>query len=71
MIVYVVYDVMIEEDCLLGYLHLQCICLYIEVDMYASLEVHTSDTICEGRNIIQMFSVFLKACFWCSNIIYH
>ncbi|KAG2363654.1 hypothetical protein BDR07DRAFT_1450592 [Suillus spraguei] len=60
MILYAAHDVMTEEDCPLGYLLLRCICLYIEVDMYASLEVHTSDTICEGRNIVQMFSGFLK-----------
>ncbi|KAG1808053.1 uncharacterized protein BJ212DRAFT_1485330 [Suillus subaureus] len=60
MILYAAHDVVTEEDCMLGYLLLQCICLYIEVDMYASLEVHTSDTICEGRNVVQMFSGFLK-----------
>ncbi|KAG2351136.1 hypothetical protein BDR07DRAFT_1502501 [Suillus spraguei] len=60
MILYAAHDVVTEEDCLLGYLLLRCICLYIEVDMYASLEVHTSDTICEGRNVVQMFSGFLK-----------
>ncbi|KAG1758596.1 hypothetical protein EDD22DRAFT_981351 [Suillus occidentalis] len=54
------HDIVTEEDCLLGYLLLRCIRLYIEVDMYASLEVHTSDMIREGRNIVQMFSVFLK-----------
>ncbi|KAG2353581.1 hypothetical protein BDR07DRAFT_1496020 [Suillus spraguei] len=60
MILYAAHDVVTEEDCPLGYLFLRCICLYIEVDMYASLEVHTSDMICEGRNIVQMFSGFLK-----------
>ncbi|KAG2110154.1 hypothetical protein BD769DRAFT_1630365 [Suillus cothurnatus] len=60
MILYAAHDVVTEEDCPLGYLLLRCIRLYIEVDMYASLEVHTSDTIREGRNVVQMFSVFLK-----------
>ncbi|KAG2356754.1 hypothetical protein BDR07DRAFT_1453323 [Suillus spraguei] len=60
MILYAAHDVVTEEDCPLGYLLLQCIRLYIKVDMYASLEVHTLDTICEGRNIVQMFSGFLK-----------
>jgi len=71
MILYAAHDVVTEEDCPLGYLLLRCIRLYIEVDMYASLEVHTSDTIREGRNVVQMFSVFLKVCFWCSDVTYH
>ncbi|KAG2740942.1 hypothetical protein P692DRAFT_20752021, partial [Suillus brevipes Sb2] len=60
MILYAAHNVVTEDDCPLGYLLLRCIRLYIEVDMYASLEVHTSDTIHEGRNVVQMFSVFLK-----------
>ncbi|KAG1743289.1 uncharacterized protein EDB91DRAFT_1081221 [Suillus paluster] len=60
MIPYAAHDVVTEEDCLLGYLLLQCIRLYIEVDMYASLEVHTSNMIHEGRNVVDVFSVFLK-----------
>jgi hypothetical protein len=71
MILYAAQKVVTEDDCPLGYLLLRCICLYIEVDMYALLEVHTSDTICEGRNVVQMFSVFLKVCFWCSDVTYH
>lgn len=62
MILYAAHDVVTEKNCPLGYLLLWCICLYIEVDIYASLEVHMSNTIHEGRNVIEMFSVFLKVC---------
>ncbi|KAG1779158.1 hypothetical protein EV702DRAFT_1178670 [Suillus placidus] len=60
MILYAAHDVVTEENCLLGYLLLRCIRLYIEVDMYASLDVHTSNTIREGRNAVEIFSVFLR-----------
>ncbi|KAG1745376.1 uncharacterized protein EDB91DRAFT_1080305 [Suillus paluster] len=60
MIPYAAHDVVTKEDCPLGYLLLRCIFLYIEVDMYASLEVHTSNMVREGRNVVEVFSVFLK-----------
>ncbi|KAG2081487.1 hypothetical protein BD769DRAFT_1657222 [Suillus cothurnatus] len=40
----------------LAYLLLWCICAYLEVDRYATLEVHTTMTIAAGREALQEFS---------------
>ncbi|KAG2144052.1 hypothetical protein BD769DRAFT_1625688 [Suillus cothurnatus] len=50
MIVYATHDILTEGDCSIGYLLLRCVHLYIELDMYASLEVHTAETISNGRH---------------------
>ncbi|KAG1804750.1 uncharacterized protein HD556DRAFT_1225670 [Suillus plorans] len=62
MIIYATHDILTEEDSLLGYLLLRCMCLYLEVDMYAAFEVHTANTISEGRGAIQALTVFMKVC---------
>ncbi|KAG2093553.1 hypothetical protein BD769DRAFT_1615706 [Suillus cothurnatus] len=38
------------------YLLLRCIRSYVELNMYASLEVHTEDTIRDGRNTLSKFA---------------
>ncbi|KAG2139767.1 hypothetical protein DEU56DRAFT_871106 [Suillus clintonianus] len=49
-----------EAVCPLRYLLLRCVCLYLELDMYASLEVHTSETISSGRHTHCAFSALLQ-----------
>ncbi|KAG1858282.1 hypothetical protein C8R48DRAFT_748763 [Suillus tomentosus] len=59
MIIYATHDILPEQDCPLGYLLLRCVRLYLELDMYASLEVHTAETISSGRHTHRMFSAIL------------
>ncbi|KAG1783951.1 hypothetical protein EV702DRAFT_1175911 [Suillus placidus] len=60
MIIYATHDILIENDCPLGYLLLRCVHLYLEMDMYAALEVHTTNTIEEGRHTVQAFTALMK-----------
>ncbi|KAG2059180.1 hypothetical protein BDR06DRAFT_1003788 [Suillus hirtellus] len=59
MIIYATHDILPEQDCPLGYLLLHCVCLYLELNMYASLEVHTAKTISSGCHTHRMFSAIL------------
>ncbi|KAG2157658.1 uncharacterized protein EDB93DRAFT_1238515 [Suillus bovinus] len=59
MIVYATHDILTEQDCPLGYLLLRCVCLYLELDMYALLEVHMTETISSGHHTHHMFSAIL------------
>lgn len=43
-----------------GYLLLRCIRSYIEIDMYAALEVHTEDTIAAGEKELRKFAELIK-----------
>jgi hypothetical protein len=45
-----------------GYLLLQCLRSYLELDMYTALEVHTSETIADGRKEILKFESVMKVC---------
>ncbi|KAG2159901.1 uncharacterized protein EDB93DRAFT_1237159 [Suillus bovinus] len=60
MIIYATHDVLTETDSLLGYFLLWCVCLYLEMDMYAALEVHMANTIEEGRHTVQAFTALMK-----------
>jgi len=60
MIVYAAHDIVIEKDSPFGYLLLRCVHLYLEVDMYSALEVHTADTISAGRHTFNTFSALLE-----------
>ncbi|KAG1838007.1 hypothetical protein F4604DRAFT_1885610 [Suillus subluteus] len=60
MIIYATHDVLTENDSPLGYFLLQCVRLYLEMDMYAALEVHTTNTIEEGRHTVQVFTALMK-----------
>lgn len=54
------HNILMEDDSPLGYLLLRCVRLYLEVDIYAALEVHTTDTISEGRSAVQALTAFMK-----------
>ncbi|KAG2340835.1 hypothetical protein BDR05DRAFT_977210 [Suillus weaverae] len=60
MIIYATHNILTEEDFPLGYLLLRCVRLYLEVDMYAAFEVHTANTISEGRSAVQALTAFMK-----------
>ncbi|KAG1836159.1 hypothetical protein F4604DRAFT_2008209 [Suillus subluteus] len=60
MIIYATHDVLTENDSPLSYFLLWCVCLYLEMDMYAALEVHTTNTIEEGRHTVQAFTALMK-----------
>ncbi|KAG1773661.1 hypothetical protein EV702DRAFT_1181089 [Suillus placidus] len=60
MIIYATHDILTKNDCPLGYLLLRCVRLYLEMDMYAALEVHTTNTIEEGRHTVQAFTALMK-----------
>ncbi|KAG1874972.1 hypothetical protein F4604DRAFT_2009023 [Suillus subluteus] len=59
LIVFAAHDVIDRTSHALPYLLLRCIRQYVNVDMYAALEVHTSETIAEGRRAIQEFTRLL------------
>ncbi|KAG1801161.1 uncharacterized protein BJ212DRAFT_1591443 [Suillus subaureus] len=50
-----------EAYCPLGYLLLRCVQLYLKLDMYALLEVHTMETISSGRHTHLAFAALLWA----------
>ncbi|KAG0691763.1 hypothetical protein DFH29DRAFT_986140 [Suillus ampliporus] len=60
MIIYAMHNILTEHDSPLGYLLLQCTHLYIEMDIYTALEVHTTDTIKEGRHTVQAFTALMQ-----------
>ncbi|KAG1838310.1 hypothetical protein F4604DRAFT_1997251 [Suillus subluteus] len=60
MVVYAAHEILTEDDCPLGYLLLHCIRLFLELDAYAALEVHTTETISAGRHAVQAFSTYLQ-----------
>lgn len=62
MIIYATHDVLAETDSPLGYFLLWCVRLYLQMDMYAALEVHTANTIEEGRHTVQAFTALMKVC---------
>ncbi|KAG2101790.1 hypothetical protein BD769DRAFT_1697154 [Suillus cothurnatus] len=60
MIIYATHNIFTEHDSPLGYLLLRCTRLYIEMDIYAALEVHTANTITEGRHTVQAFTALIQ-----------
>ena len=52
---FVAHTALTKSNNPLGYLLLQCHRRYLVVDMYAGLEVHTSNTIQEGQNAVRAF----------------
>lgn len=62
MIIYATHNVLTKHDSPLSYLLLRCIHLYLEMDIYAVLEVHTTNMINEGRHTVQAFTVLMGVC---------
>lgn len=62
MVVHAAHMILKEDDSPLGYLLLRCVQLFLEVDAYAVLEVHTTETISAGRHAVQAFLKYLQVC---------
>lgn len=63
LIVFAAHDVLPNtNECKTAYLLLRCICAYLEVDLYAALEVHTTETIAAGQEALQYFSELMNVC---------
>ncbi|KAG1725030.1 hypothetical protein EDB19DRAFT_1644239 [Suillus lakei] len=60
MVIYAAHTIVTEDECPISYLLLRCIRLFLEVNLYAALEVHISDTIHAGRHAVQAFSTYLQ-----------
>jgi hypothetical protein len=60
----VAHTEILEETDPHGYLLLRCLRSYIILDMYAALEVHTTETIAAGRAEVLKFSALMKVCFF-------
>ncbi|RDB28873.1 hypothetical protein Hypma_015251 [Hypsizygus marmoreus] len=59
-ILFAIHNIFTERNTSTGYLLLQLIRSYLELDMYASLEVHTETTIAEGEVELVKFGNLLK-----------
>jgi hypothetical protein len=60
MMVFAAHNILTAETDKIGVLLLACIRSYLELDMYAGLELHTADTIADGRHQLQKFDQSLK-----------
>ncbi|KAG1849777.1 hypothetical protein F4604DRAFT_1971059 [Suillus subluteus] len=60
MIIYATHNILMEDKSPLGYLLLRCVQLYLEVDIYAAFEVHTTVMISEGRSAVQALTALMK-----------
>ena len=54
------YNILTEEKSEDGYLLLRIIWSYLELDMFASLTVHTEVTLAAGQEELQKFSDLIK-----------
>jgi hypothetical protein len=54
-VLFVTHNVITEDTSKDGYLLLQCIRHYLEVDAYAALEVHTEETLAASRKALLKF----------------
>jgi hypothetical protein len=58
MLPFTTHNVLTEKDSPLGYLMLQCLRSYLNLDMWVSMEVHTTDTIKNGqKELLQFFKL--------------
>ncbi|KAG2030095.1 hypothetical protein BDR03DRAFT_1017528 [Suillus americanus] len=60
MIIYATHNILMEDESPLGYLLLRCVRLYLEVDIYAAFEVHTTTMISKGRGAVQALTALMK-----------
>ncbi|KAG1898822.1 uncharacterized protein F5891DRAFT_1129283 [Suillus fuscotomentosus] len=60
MIIYATHNILTEDKSPLGYLLLRCVRLYLEADIYAAFEVHTTATISAGRGAVQALMALMK-----------
>ncbi|KAG2109188.1 hypothetical protein BD769DRAFT_1392562 [Suillus cothurnatus] len=59
MIIFMAQNVLSRTNSELGYLLLCCTRCYVDLNIYAALEVHTEDTIAAGRDALSRFSTLM------------
>lgn len=59
-IIYGAYNILTEENSEEGYLVLRIIWSYLELDMYASLTIHTEVTLSAGREELLRYSDLIR-----------
>ncbi|KAF7424448.1 hypothetical protein PC9H_009755 [Pleurotus ostreatus] len=64
LILFASYNILTKNVDATGYLLLRCLRAYINMRMYAGMQVHTDDTITAGREAVEVFSVLIKASFY-------
>lgn len=62
MFIFVSHNVLTEKESPIGYSMLRVLRIYLDLDMWESLEVQTSDTIKQGRQAVTQFSAALQVC---------
>jgi hypothetical protein len=60
MLPFTTHNILTKRDSPLGYQMLQCLRSYLNLDMWVSMEVHTVDTIKEGRKELLRFSELIN-----------
>lgn len=60
MFIFVSHNVLTEKESPIGYSMLRVLRSYLDLDMWESLEVQTSDTIQQGRQTVTEFSAALQ-----------
>ncbi|KAF4583960.1 hypothetical protein EYR40_002458 [Pleurotus pulmonarius] len=60
LILFASYNILTKNVDATGYLLLRCLRAYINMRMYAGMQVHTNDTIAAGRLAVEAFSVLMK-----------
>ncbi|KAH7927024.1 hypothetical protein BV22DRAFT_1153995 [Leucogyrophana mollusca] len=60
LLVFAAHDVFTVSQNNLGHILLQCIRAFVDVDMYAALEVHTEETIAAGLEALKIFSELME-----------
>jgi hypothetical protein len=63
MLIFTTHNVLTEKQSPLGYSMLCCLRSYLNLDMWVSMEVHTNDTISEGRQELLCFSGLIQVRF--------
>jgi hypothetical protein len=58
--IFITHDILTNEKYPHGYLILQLLRSYHILDMYASLEVHTAETLEEGEEALKHYSAIMK-----------
>ena len=60
MFIFAGHNILTEKESPVGYSMLRVLRSYLDLDLFESLEVHTSDTIALGRQAVSQFSAILK-----------
>ncbi|KAF9491816.1 hypothetical protein BDN71DRAFT_1578512 [Pleurotus eryngii] len=60
LVLFASYNILTKNVDATGYLLLRCLRAYINMRMYAGMQVHTNDTIAAGRLAVEAFSALIK-----------